>query len=702
MSWRYRAVLLATAMSVGGCVYFNTFFLANKAYNEAEEQRIRAHQEVAVGGAAQKYDEAIKKASKVLQNHPKSKYADDALLMIGKSFYYTGQYSRGREKFIELTGVFRDSKLVPEARFYMGMCEYYLGNTDQAKVMLRDMADNGKDKSLRRRALFMLARIPFEEEEYVEALPRLGEYLERHSGSELRIRADSMVAACYWETEQYDSARVAYKELAKRGDDLDFKFAALYRYSEAAYHLDDFESGMKEFRDLAKDDRWYQHKGILEYQIAMGLWSVDSVDAALEIFREIPISYQRTEAAARSLFAMGEIYQIETDSLYQAQSYFKEIAKVWTADREFAAAAVERSREIGQLLALQGDLSTSDSSQFAESHFLLGELYLRQLENPDSALEEFRLVVDDFSESDYAPVAMLNLAEVVMARDADTALAREIWGTLVERYPGGEAAIWARRKLGLPPPENIAQSDILLIYGAETMLLEADNPDSALKLYEVLIREFPESKHLPRAEFARAWIIDNHFPREDSTVYFAYQHIVSTYPNTEYAQAASRRLNPQARNARSIGTDRVVASSDTLYTDTAAIKTTIAEMADTIRTAPVPIEEGIFEYVPIPDWNWPSALTVTFKIHINDQGEVDNDLELIGGSGFQEVDEKAKIAMLQTRFNPITLDAFLTLTREWYKYEFLVPPPGQSKDQWQQQLDQNSQDDLFGDDPFNQ
>ena len=118
MRRRYRVAMLAMVACVGGCVYFNTFFHANQAYNEAEKQRIRANQEVAVGGAAQKYEEAIRKASTVLQNHPKSKYADDALMMIGKSFYYTGQYSRGREKFIELTGVFRDSKLVPEARYY--------------------------------------------------------------------------------------------------------------------------------------------------------------------------------------------------------------------------------------------------------------------------------------------------------------------------------------------------------------------------------------------------------------------------------------------------------------------------------------------------------------------------------------------------------------------------------------------------------
>ena len=136
---RRIAPLLALLLH-GGCVYFNTFFHAKQAYKEAEKQRLNAKQEVAVGGAASKYNDAIKNASKVLQNHPDSKYADDAFLMIGKSFYYTGEYARAREKFVELTGVFRESPLIPEARFYLGMCEYHLGSLDRAEVILREIA----------------------------------------------------------------------------------------------------------------------------------------------------------------------------------------------------------------------------------------------------------------------------------------------------------------------------------------------------------------------------------------------------------------------------------------------------------------------------------------------------------------------------------------------------------------------------------
>ena len=69
------------------------------------------------------HNEAIKTASAVLQNPPQSPYAADALLLIATSFYYTGEYSRARAQCVELSGVFRDTKLLPAARFYPGMSE---------------------------------------------------------------------------------------------------------------------------------------------------------------------------------------------------------------------------------------------------------------------------------------------------------------------------------------------------------------------------------------------------------------------------------------------------------------------------------------------------------------------------------------------------------------------------------------------------
>jgi len=672
---------LAMVFVLSGCVYYNTFFHARKAYNEAEAQQAKAHVEVATGAVAQKYSEAIKKASKVLQNHPKSKYADDALLLIGKAFYRTGEYARAKEKFVELATVFRDSPLLGESRYFLGMSEYFLGYPERARTILEEVVQKGKSGEFRDRARFMIARIPFEEERYEDALPGLRSYLAGGAGTERALRADSMMAVCFWELGQFDSARVAYGRLASHTDDPVLAYEASYRRSECSYRAGNYEQGIAEFRKLAGNDKYFEHRGMLDYQVAEGLRTVDSVDAAVAIFRRVIVEYPSTEAAARSYFALGEVYEERGDSLKSAQEFYREAGKAWSRDPELAANTVQKSTQISQLLALRGSISGEDSTSFAESHFLLGELYLRQLNLPDSALEQFRLVVDDYSESEYAPLAFLNMVEASQATKGDSAYAKSVLRKLVDRYPQGEAAMWARVRLGLAVPDDIAKSDVLLIHAAENVLFEQHNPDSALRLYDRLIQSFPDSRYMAKALFARAWILEHYFPGEDSTVYYAYKDIVDQYGGTSYGRAARDLLNPPVRPGRQIaGQRRDTIRTDTSYTDTSAYKTTIAQTQDTTVLAPEPIQRGAFEYPAIPGFQWRSTdkFEVVFLIHINDRGEVDPDLKLVGGSGHRELDEQAKLAVQQTLFDPVKLDPFLTVTRQWYKFVLIINPPSET------------------------
>jgi TolA-binding protein len=689
MSSRWLALFAVLALSTPGCVYYNTFFHARQAYKDADEQRQRSGLDVATGSIALKYQDAIKKASKVLQNHPKSKYADDALLMIGKAYYHTGDYTRAKEKFVELSTVFRESGHVPESRFYLGMCEYYLGNPEKSRQSLQEIAESGKREEFRDLSAFMLARIPFEEEDYETALPALHAYAAAYSGSTHALRADSMIAACYWETEKYDSARTAFAKLAAKAEVPELKYHALYRRSESAYKIEDYATGIGEFRAMAEDDRYFEHAGILRYQVGMGLVALDSVDAALEIFRKLPAEFAKSEEAARSLYAMGDIYETRGESLSVAQSFFNEIRTTWTRDEDFASLAAQRASQIARLLSLQGTISGEDSTRLAQTHFLLGELYSQQMAEPDSALEQFRLVVDDYPESEYAPLALLNIAELRVEAQSDSTEAQRIWKTLVDRYPAGEAAMWARSIIGIPLPDDITQSDVLLLRGAEAALLELNDPDSALKLYDLLLERFPNSRYRAKANYAIAWVKDQYFPAEDSSVVLAYMRVIDSFPATEYAENARNRLNPPQRTARPIVAALDTAKTDTTYADTAAPKVTIADTQDTVKTAPEPLFRGPFEYPVVPGYTWRTEVAVVFLIHIDDRdGRVKDDLILIGGSGHKEIDDQARRTVLQTRFDPLNLDVYFQATGKWYKYSLVIPPEGQ------EQNDPN--------DPFNQ
>lgn len=668
-TWLVLIVVLSS-----GCVYYNTFFNARRLYREADDARVRAHQDFAVGGAAKNYEAAIKKASKVLQNHPKSKYADDAVLLIGKAFYYTAEYARAREKFIELAGVYRDSPLIPEARFYHGLCEYYLGYTERARIILDEIILSEVSNELKNRAHFMIARIPFEEENYDLAVPALSNYLDAYPESPLSARGDSMLAVAYWETQAYDSARVAFIRLSDRTKDVNLHYEARYRASESSYSAGDFETGLSDFREMAGDDKYYEHWNILRYEIGVGLYSIDSVDAASTIFRELTETDPKSEAAARSLFVLGEIYEEAGDSLVVAQELFGKVSKAWTRDKDLVAESVRRSSQIGKLLTLQGTVSGEDSTRFAESHFLMGELYMRQLESLDSAREEFRRVVDDYSESHYAPLALLNLAAMTPPED-DTMLTSKLWRVLTDRYPGSEAGIWARNRLGLPPPDDIAHSDVLLFTSAEIMLLENDNPDSALLLYELLIERYPSSKYVAQTHYARAWVLDHYFPTEDSSVYYAYQNVVTLFPNSPYAEAANLQLHPVSKAARVITATLLdTAATDTIYADTAAHDASIERLADTLIYAPPWIFIPDFEYPHVPGLRWreDQQMEVAFLIRINSMGEVEPGIELMGSSDHRQIDDQAKLVMLQVRFDPLLLDVFNTTRRVQYYFRMII------------------------------
>ena len=102
----YWLILLALAGS-SGCVYFNTFYNAQKYFRQAEKER-RVHEEQHASWeleegateayqvprpqkADQLYGQAARKASRVLEDYKESELVDDAMFLMGRSFYWRGE-----------------------------------------------------------------------------------------------------------------------------------------------------------------------------------------------------------------------------------------------------------------------------------------------------------------------------------------------------------------------------------------------------------------------------------------------------------------------------------------------------------------------------------------------------------------------------------------------------------------------------------
>ncbi|MDD5087853.1 MAG: tetratricopeptide repeat protein, partial [bacterium] len=129
-------VAAGAAILISGCAYFNTYYNAKRKFSEAEnDNRSRptpAQTQTPVqpqttpsppAGAGvqrdvrspEKYRKVIETCSKLLEFYPKSRWVDDALYLMGVSYYRLGELDRADRKFTELVTIFPKSVHVPEA-----------------------------------------------------------------------------------------------------------------------------------------------------------------------------------------------------------------------------------------------------------------------------------------------------------------------------------------------------------------------------------------------------------------------------------------------------------------------------------------------------------------------------------------------------------------------------------------------------------
>ena len=93
-----RGIAAAAILLLGGCGYSNAMYNARQQFAEAERAAARGES----GVATRAYLDAIDRAAASYRNHPESRWADDALLLIARARWELGEYAAARAAAEEL------------------------------------------------------------------------------------------------------------------------------------------------------------------------------------------------------------------------------------------------------------------------------------------------------------------------------------------------------------------------------------------------------------------------------------------------------------------------------------------------------------------------------------------------------------------------------------------------------------------------
>lgn len=395
---RYLLALVTVAFT-SGCVYYNTFFLAKRKFEEAEKSQkenaekrntqgqSRPGQPGRAGGRPGQpgrdddgsgrrvsrvsqqermlYEDAIKKASKVLRFHPDSKWVDDALWLIGKAYYNMGEFLQADRKFKELVTNHPKSKFADDSYFYMGLSQKELGRGEQALEAFDRLKSEFPKSDYIEDVYFVRAKIARDEGEYEAASSFFDEYLQNFPKGDSVAEAIYYSGQCIEETGDYFRAYRDYSAVRRHDPSRELYFDASLAAASVILKTDSISIGMRILDELARDEKYFEYSPKIQLKIAEGYRLQGKIEEAIEKYVQVTEESPKSLEAAEAYYRLGLIYQTDLFDLEKAKGAFSR-AQSENASSEYGNLALARSAQIAKLETYQLQLQRADSVMIAE------------------------------------------------------------------------------------------------------------------------------------------------------------------------------------------------------------------------------------------------------------------------------------------------------------------------------------------------
>jgi len=565
-------IILVTILSIG-CAYYNIFFNAKRYYNKGYEATKKNRTEKVTSAETTNYKKAVEKSAILIQEYPDSKWVDDAIMLMGKSYFYQQSYLKAERKFYELITHYSESEYVLEARLWQAKTKVGLEEFKEAEVLFAQLLELDLPQELRGEASLYLGELYEEQEFYDQAVVA---YLSAVDDGLKEVRAEAMfsAAACYDSLQNYSEAANAYNAVLKYSPSQELKFDARMKYAKMRKQIGEHDEAIRDFEVLLNDPRFKTQAPLIRLEIADCLIRKNDIDGAIISYEDIIEDYEKTRFSGKAYYKLGYLYEQKRRDYDRAYEQFK-LVKPEAPRATFADSAEMKARDIERFKALTEviqmgikgetgaielereeidedtmntdilftrlDTTQIDSAKLTLITQLLGKSFLDSLlEEQDLTDEEMRLPnwqqrIEEREERGGVDwLAWLDED----SRPSEDELLEEV--PYIEKYRLKEERpdIVNSDALRIFRVEDLDQN---LVFLAELYWFRFNLPDSAANQYQYIINNLPESEFVPKALYNLAYLFTNQFA-DSSSSDSVYQVLVERYPDTPYAVRARQWL----------------------------------------------------------------------------------------------------------------------------------------------------------------
>ena len=570
-------------------LYFNTVDIFEEAELQIKEQKkdLFGTEELPLPGTVNtQLTKVIENCSKILQFHSESDYVDDALLMLGKAFYYQKNHLKAIRKFEELLATQTESELILETKLWIAKTQLKLKDYEIALTQLNDVREEAIETErddIARDAFVEEIIYRISKEEFVPAVSLANQYLELADDDDIKAEVLYEIGKLYIKTGEPENAITAFQQVLDYKPLYEIELDTKLELGKTLRLVKKPEESLEVFNEMKDEAKFSEAYSEIDLQTGITLKELGRLEEAVEKLIFVDTSYINTPASGIAKYKLGEIYEYDYHNFDSAGSYYqKSLSSSLPKDYTIDAGQKIRTFKKYQLVKTQINNFTSqlfyaenpdefikdsltfvqdsatyvqDSLEVLEELTLFSE-HLQSLAGLDAEIDS-SLIKDSLLAADSLLADSLNDSTLVMdstkidsirQKQRELAIKNEIarQGINIDSL---FAEKWDDdRKFPVKPIKSALSSDSLKSILAKNQielgnlfLTEMERLDSAYYYYNYVLTYFPNTINQANALYALGsyYLNVNQKDKADSLFNLIYEN----YKNESIVNAAANMLN---------------------------------------------------------------------------------------------------------------------------------------------------------------
>ena len=346
--------------------FFNLYYNADELYTKIEKQILDQKKDLfsieppsippAANADVQKL---IEKCSNILQFSPNSAYVDDALMMLGKAFYYQKNYLKSQQKFKELFASEPDGNFALESRLWIGKCDMRLRNYEDGLTLLKEVraiAIEEDEEEIMEEAY--IEEIVYQKTigDIPAAIVVANEFLEISDNEEINAELWYEVGNLNIQIEDIENAVVAYENVFEYSPDYELEVNAKIKLGRALREIGEPDEALSIFTEMRSKEKYVEKYSDLELEMGITQTVLKNYDDALGLFTIVDTTYKSTPNSGAAKYEIGFVYEYGFQQLDSAAVYYQK-ASTSVLPKEYLNLAKDKNRLFSRYVILKKDLN---------------------------------------------------------------------------------------------------------------------------------------------------------------------------------------------------------------------------------------------------------------------------------------------------------------------------------------------------------